>query len=144
MIVNCVVGMGIGTIHAQLDHALANRARSPPGTMSVAIGGKLRYYAGRISVPNIRQFIRNLLPQNLITRVSFMLKTFQYMLIFRVSNAYNCKWIPKEVLALRLQMRTTKSSWRAGVITGSEHWSLVIVRIYLWGSLYQPMHTGRG
>ena len=64
------VGMGVGTIQAQLDHALASKCRitSVP-TLMIVISGKIRYFSGRFNLNNIRDFVRNSFPSGLITEV---------------------------------------------------------------------------
>ena len=69
------VGLGVGSIQVQLDHALANKLRISRIPSIVAIvNGRMHHYGGRWGLYEIRDFIRSLFPTDLIQQVLMSLK----------------------------------------------------------------------
>lgn len=72
----CFSGVGIGVVHAGYERRLARHlgAHSTPSILGV-INGKVSFFHNAVVPENLRQFIENLLPGNLVEKVSTCLRS---------------------------------------------------------------------
>ena len=63
----------MGSVQVQLDHALAHKLRVSriPSIIGV-INGKLQHFSGRWGLYEIRDFIRSMFPDNIISQVKYL------------------------------------------------------------------------
>src|SRR3989442_12114987 len=76
-----MTGMGIGTLNANMDNSLARKLRlsSVPAIIGV-IAGKLYWFSKPFNQQNLRDFVRSLVPSNLITEVC-LLSFFRFIYV---------------------------------------------------------------
>ena len=63
-------GLGMGTVHAQMDPGLSRKLRlsSVPSVLAV-VSGRVMWYDGAVSVQKLRDFVRSVFPSDLVTPV---------------------------------------------------------------------------
>lgn len=67
------VGLGMGTVHAQLDPGLARKLKisTVPSILAVVSGRITWYDEGAVSVQKLRDFVRSVFPSDLITPITY-------------------------------------------------------------------------
>ncbi len=77
--------MGVGTLHVQMEHRLTNklRLRSVPSFVAI-VNGKPHYYTrSQFGVTLVRDFLREILPRDIITMVCVLgYILLRYLLIY--------------------------------------------------------------
>ena len=67
--------MGVGVFNVQLDPALSRKLRvSSVPSVAAVLGSKVQWFRNRYTHSNLREFVRSLYPEDLITEVSVTVK----------------------------------------------------------------------
>ena len=69
-----MTGLGMGTVHAQLDPGLTRKLKisTVPSILAVVSGRVTWYDEGAVSVQKLRDFVRSVFPSDLVTPVRYL------------------------------------------------------------------------